>query len=65
VDSSDGESGTTIGAIVDAEAVLDRVYGRPKQSNEISGPDQGAITIEAIAEAALLNMQKRELDGRR
>jgi hypothetical protein len=40
--------------------VLDRVYGRPKQTNEISGPDQSAVTIEGIAEAALQRQGERE-----
>jgi hypothetical protein len=42
-----------------AESVLDRVYGRPKQTNEICGPDQGAITLEAIARDALRHQHER------
>jgi hypothetical protein len=31
-----------------AEVLLDRVYGRPKQTSEISGPDGSAITTDGI-----------------
>lgn len=29
-----------------AEALLDRVYGKPKQTTELSGPDGGPVSIE-------------------
>jgi hypothetical protein len=32
-----------------SDTVLDRVYGRAKQSSEISGPEGGPITIEELA----------------
>jgi hypothetical protein len=44
-------------ALKAAESVLDRVYGRPKQTSEISGPDGSAITIDSIAYAARRRLQ--------
>lgn len=38
--------------IAAAEKVFDRVYGRPRQAVEHSGPDGGAITLQALAELA-------------
>lgn len=32
--------------------LLDRIYGKPRQSQEISGPDGGAITIADLARLA-------------
>lgn len=31
-----------------AEALLDRVYGKPRQVTEVSGPDGGAVPIQGL-----------------
>lgn len=36
--------------IAAAEKLLDRVYGRPKQSTEISGPDGGPVEMVPVAQ---------------
>lgn len=36
-----------------AEKLLDRVYGKPKQSQEISGPDGGPIDMSAASDQEL------------
>jgi hypothetical protein len=47
------ESGDPALAMKASDTVLDRVYGRAKQSSEISGPDGGPLTIEELAVHAL------------
>jgi hypothetical protein len=43
------ESGDPALAMKGSDTVLDRVYGRAKQSSEISGPEGGPLTIEQLA----------------
>ena len=53
-----------------AERLFDRIYGRPKQQTEVSGPDEGPIVLdvpadatEKSAKAALLLQQLGHVDG--
>jgi hypothetical protein len=41
------------GQMAAAEKLLDRVYGRPKQATEISGPEGGPITTSLITDPRL------------
>ena len=36
-----------------SEALLDRGYGKATTRTELSSPDDGAVTIQSLAEAAL------------
>jgi hypothetical protein len=46
------ESGDPALAMKASDTVLDRVYGRAKQSSEISGPEGGPLTVEQLAAKA-------------
>ena len=35
------------------DSLLDRIYGKPTTRTELSSPDDGAFTIQSLAEAAL------------
>lgn len=64
-ESKDGEVRASLiedlGAqIAAAEKLLDRVYGRPKQATEISGPDGGPLTTALITDPSMA-AQARDL----
>jgi hypothetical protein len=43
------DSGDQALAMRAADSILDRVYGRAKQSSEISAPEGGPLTVEQLA----------------
>jgi hypothetical protein len=57
-----------LGAMLDvAEKLLDRVYGKPKQSTELTGADNGPIKVEGVDVSKLTDdelVQLRELLSR-
>jgi hypothetical protein len=52
------ESGDPALAMNGSDTVLDRVYGRAKQSSEISGPEGRPLTIEQLAVKAREHIER-------